>query len=253
MKYSNKCALFICFIAISFGVQRVSAQNDKLTTKNGDLTIVPINHATLALKWNNEVIYFDPSGGANLFESVPKPTLILITDIHGDHLNVNTLESMEFQDVKIIAPQAVVDKLPSSFSNVTSLGNSDDIDINGINIKAIPMYNLPETSDSRHPKGRGNGYVLTMAGKRIYISGDTEDIEEMRSLKKIDVAFVCMNLPYTMDVDAAASAVLDFKPKIVYPFHYRGKGGLSDIDQFKNLVESGNKSIEVRLRNWYSK
>ena len=253
MKYSNKCALFICFIAISFGVQRVSAQNDKLTTKNGDLTIVPINHATLALKWNNEVIYFDPSGDATLFESVPKPTLILITDIHGDHLNVNTLESMEFQDVKIIAPQAVVDKLPSSFSNVTSLGNSDDIDINGINIKAIPMYNLPETSDSRHPKGRGNGYVLTMAGKRIYISGDTEDIEEMRSLKKIDVAFVCMNLPYTMDVDAAASAVLDFKPKIVYPFHYRGKGGLSDIDQFKNLVESGNKSIEVRLRNWYSK
>jgi L-ascorbate metabolism protein UlaG (beta-lactamase superfamily) len=240
-------------VLLLFGGTKTIAQNDKLMTKNGDLTIFPMNHATLALEWKSEVIYFDPSGSTNLFDRVPKPTLILITDIHGDHLNVNTLESMKFQDVKIIAPQAVVDKLPSSFSNVTSLGNSNDLDINGLNIKAIPMYNLPETSDSRHPKGRGNGYIVTIGGKRIYISGDTEDIEEMRSLKKIDVAFVCMNLPYTMDVDAAASAVLDFKPKIVYPFHYRGEGGFSDVDKFKSLVESGNKSIEVRLRNWYSK
>ena len=253
MKYSNKCALFICFIVISFGAQRVSAQNDTLASNEGDVTIIPINHATLALKWKNEVIYFDPSGSTNLFDGIPKPTLILITDIHGDHLNIKTLENRKFQDVKIIAPQAVVDKLPSSFSDVTSLGNSNDLDINGLNIKAIPMYNLPETSDSRHPKGRGNGYIVTIGGKRIYISGDTEDIEEMRSLKKIDVAFVCMNLPYTMDVDAAASAVLDFKPKIVYPFHYRGKGGFSDVEKFKKLVELGNKSIEVRLRNWYSK
>lgn len=236
-----------------FGVPKTFAQNDTLSTDDGDLTIIPINHATLALKWKSEVIYFDPSGSVNFFDEVPKPTIILITDIHGDHLNTNTLENMKFHDVKIIAPQAVVDKLPSSFTNVNTLSNSDDLDINGVNIKAIPMYNLPETTDSRHPKGRGNGYVVTIGGKRIYISGDTEDIEEMRSLKKIDVAFVCMNLPYTMDVDAAASAVLDFKPKIVYPFHYRGKGGLSDVAKFKNLVELGNKSIEVRLRNWYSK
>jgi L-ascorbate metabolism protein UlaG (beta-lactamase superfamily) len=253
MKYSNKCVFLVCLMLLLFGVSKTFAQNDKLGTKNGDLTIIPINHATLVLKWQNEVIYFDPSGSTNLFKGVPKPTLILITDIHGDHLNINTLENMKFQDVKIIGPQAVLDQLPAGFSNVTSLGNSNDLDINEVNIKAIPMYNLPETSDSRHPKGRGNGYILTIGGKRIYISGDTEDIEEMRSLKKIDVAFVCMNLPYTMDVDAAASAVLDFKPKIVYPFHYRGKGGFSDVDKFKNLVESGNKSIEVRLRNWYSK
>jgi len=253
MTYSNKCIFLVCSVLLLFGVPKTIAQNDKLSTKNGDLTIIPINHATLALKWQNEVIYIDPSGSTNLFNGVPKPTLILITDIHGDHLNVNTLENMKFQDVKIIGPQAVLDQLPASFSNVTSLGNSNDLDINEVNIAAIPMYNLPETSDSRHPKGRGNGYVLTIGGKRIYISGDTEDIEEMRSLKKIDVAFVCMNLPYTMEVDAAASAVLDFKPKIVYPFHYRGKGGFSDVDKFKNLVESGNKSIEVRLRDWYSK
>jgi L-ascorbate metabolism protein UlaG (beta-lactamase superfamily) len=115
------------------------------------------------------------------------------------------------------------------------------------------MYNLPENSDSRHTKGRGNGYVINFGGKNVYISGDTEDIPEMRHLKNIDVAFVCMNLPYTMDVNQAANAVLEFKPKIVYPYHYRGQEGLSDVSAFKKLVNDGNKSIEVRLVNWYPK
>ena len=131
------------------------------------------------------------------------------------------------------------------------LNNGSSMDWQGITIEAIPMYNLPETDDSRHPKGRGNGYVLTLGGKKLYISGDTEDISEMRSLKGIDVAFVCMNLPYTMDINQAASAVLEFKPKVVYPYHYRGQGGLSDVDQFKKLVNTGDKKIEVRLAKWY--
>ena len=113
------------------------------------------------------------------------------------------------------------------------------------------MYNLPESAESRHTKGRGNGYVLTMGGKKVYLSGDTSDIPEMRKLKGIDIAFVCMNLPYTMDIEQAASAVLDFNPKIVYPYHYRGQGGLSDVEAFSKLVAAGNKSIDVRLRNWY--
>ncbi len=103
-----------------------------------------------------------------------------------------------------------------------------------------------------HEKGRGNGYVITVDNKRIYISGDTEDIKEMRSLKDIDYAFVCMNLPYTMTVNQAASAVLEFKPKIVFPYHYRGKDGLSNVERFKNLV-SMDKKIEVVLMDWYSK
>ena len=113
------------------------------------------------------------------------------------------------------------------------------------------MYNLPESPTAMHTKGRGNGYVLGIGGKNIYLSGDTQGIPEMRSLKNIDVAFVCMNLPYTMDVKEAADAVLAFSPKIVYPYHYRGQNGLSDINAFKNLVDAGNKNIEVRLRNWY--
>ena len=121
----------------------------------------------------------------------------------------------------------------------------------GLNIKAIPMYNLPESADSRHTKGRGNGYIVNFGGKNVYLSGDTSDIPEMRNLKGIDVAFVCMNLPYTMDVDAAASAVIDFKPGIVYPYHYRGQGGLNDVDKFKELVNKGASKVDVRLRQWY--
>jgi L-ascorbate metabolism protein UlaG (beta-lactamase superfamily) len=121
----------------------------------------------------------------------------------------------------------------------------------GIDILAIPMYNLPESDDAKHVKGRGNGYLLNLAGKSIYISGDTADIPEMRNLNDIDIAFVCMNLPYTMDINQAASAVLDFKPKIVYPYHYRGRPEISDTEAFGKLVNAENKDIEVRLRNWY--
>ena len=119
--------------------------------------------------------------------------------------------------------------------------------VGGINIEAMPMYNLPEAADAFHTKGRGNGYVLTIGGKRVYISGDTEDIPEMRALKNIDIAFVCMNLPYTMDVNQAALGVVAFKPKVVYPYHYRGQ----DVNIFKKLVNEADKNIEVKLVNWY--
>ncbi|MEO8732935.1 MAG: MBL fold metallo-hydrolase, partial [Flavobacteriales bacterium] len=118
-------------------------------------------------------------------------------------------------------------------------------------ITAMPMYNLPDSPTAFHPKGRGNGYVLTFGGKRIYISGDTQGIPEMRALKNIDIAFVCMNLPYTMDVDEAADAVLAFKPKVVYPYHYRGKDRFSDVKKFKALVNAKDPAIEVRQEDWY--
>ena len=113
------------------------------------------------------------------------------------------------------------------------------------------MYNLPESPDAKHIRGRGNGYIINMGGKNIYISGDTEDIVEMRNLRNIDVAFICMNLPYTMDVNQAANAILEFKPKIVYPYHYRGRPNFSDIEKFKSLVHAVDDKIEVRIRDWY--
>lgn len=240
------------FFSLLFLIPFICIAQDKLETKNGSVTINPVTHGTMVLEYSGKTIYVDPYGGAEGFKNYLDPDLILITDIHGDHLNKETLAALNTSNSTFIVPQAVYDQIKDQYgSKAKVLNNGANLDWEGINIAAIPMYNLPETDDSRHPKGRGNGYVLTMGGKKIYISGDTEDIQEMRNLKGIDVAFVCMNLPYTMDINQAASAVLDFRPKVVYPYHYRGQGGLSDVDQFKELVISKNAKIDVRLGKWY--
>ena len=224
---------------------------DIIQTKMGALAIQPVKHASLILTVNGLTIYADPSG-ADLFKGMAAPDIILITDIHGDHFDIKTLEAVKKSSTLLIVPQVVADKLSDSDKvHLVILKNGDQTTQSGISIRAIPMYNLPESPTAMHTKGRGNGYVLDIGGKLIYLSGDTQGIPEMRSLKDIDVAFVCMNLPYTMDVKEAADAVLAFKPKIVYPYHYRGQGGLSDINAFKTMVEAGNKNIEVRIRNWY--
>jgi L-ascorbate metabolism protein UlaG (beta-lactamase superfamily) len=249
-----KTTAIFFLIVLSSGVglaQRPSP--DVVETSKGPLTIQPLNHATLALTWQGKTIYTDPNGGAKTFEGVAAPDLILITDIHGDHHNPETLKAINTTNAKLVVPQAVADQLADDLKEkAVVLDNNESTSQLNIGIKAIPMYNLPDSPNSRHIKGRGNGYVLTFGNKKVYLSGDTSGIPEMRSLKNIDVAFVCMNLPYTMDINEAARAVLDFKPKIVYPYHYRGQGGLSDTEAFKKLVNDKNAKIEVRLRNWYA-
>jgi L-ascorbate metabolism protein UlaG (beta-lactamase superfamily) len=228
------------------------ATPDEIKTSSGMLSIQPVEHASLVLSWNNKTIYVDPNGGSKLFEGLKAPDLILITDIHGDHMNAETLDALETSQAKLVVPEAVAEKLSEKYKDKLIILNNEGATTQlGFNITAIPMYNLPEDAESRHTKGRGNGYVLDIGGKRIYISGDTEDIPEMRNLDNIDIAFVCMNLPYTMDINQAADAVLAFKPKIVYPYHYRGQGGLADVEAFKKLVNDGDKKIDVRLRKWY--
>lgn len=224
-------------------------QPDHERVKGGNLTIQPVNHATLVLSYNKKNIYIDPTGGHSAFKGLAAPDLILVTDIHGDHLDPKTIEAINTANAVLVVPQAVADKLPSATNKekLVILKNGDKTEQAGISIAAIPMYNLPEAPDAFHTKGRGNGYILTVGGKNIYISGDTEDIPEMRALKSIDIAFVCMNLPYTMDVNQAAQGVLAFKPKVVYPYHYRGQ----DVNTFKTLVNARDKKIDVRLRNWY--
>ena len=244
----------ILTIMTAFAFLTVHAQRsapDSLQTSKGPLIIQPIQHASLVLGVKGVTIYADPSGGADNFKGLASPDIILITDIHGDHFDIKTLDAVKTATTLLVVPQAVADKLPAADKEkLVVLKNGDNTMQSGISISAIPMYNLPESPTAMHTKGRGNGYVLGIGGKNIYISGDTQGIPEMRALKNIDVAFVCMNLPYTMDVKEAADAVLAFKPKIVYPFHYRGQGGLSDVNAFKGLVEAGSKNIEVRLRNW---
>ncbi|SFW26511.1 L-ascorbate metabolism protein UlaG, beta-lactamase superfamily [Sinomicrobium oceani] len=228
-------------------------QPDTLATENGrDIILQPIFHGTLALEWNNVSVYIDPYGGVERFSGVKPPDIVLITDIHGDHLDTRTLEALETSEVTFIVPQAVADQLPDAYKkNLVILKNGESKEISGITIGAIPMYNLPASKDAPHVKGRGNGYLLSLDDKKIYISGDTGDIPEMRALRDIDVAFVCMNLPYTMPVEKAADAVLDFKPAVVYPYHYRGNPDMSDTEKFKKLVDAGHQNTEVRLRNWY--
>jgi L-ascorbate metabolism protein UlaG (beta-lactamase superfamily) len=221
---------------------------DAIPTQHGDLMVHPINHATLALQWKGQTIYVDPVGGAARFADLPRPDLILVTDIHGDHLDAATLKAVATDKTKLVAPPAVAEQLPAELrARATVLANGQTNTLLGVPIEALPAYNLTPERQKYHAKGRGNGYLLSLGGKRVYLSGDTEDIPEMRALKNIDVAFLCMNLPYTMTVDQAAAAVREFKPKIVYPYHYRG----SDLEQFKKLV--GNEAgIDVRLRDWYT-
>ena len=252
-----KPKLFLPLLILAGVTATVSAQRtspDTIALSSGSLIIQPINHATMVLTAEGKTVYIDPVGGAAKFQGLAAPDLILVTDIHGDHFDPATLREFIKAGVTLIAPEAVANKM-SDFpkgGNVVVLHNGQSTAQGDIDILAIPMYNLPaSTTDPRHPVGRGNGYVLTIGGKRIYISGDTQGIPEMRSLKGIDIAFVCMNLPYTMDISEAADAVLAFKPRIVYPYHYRGQGGLSDVGAFKAKVEAGDKHIEVRLRNWY--
>jgi L-ascorbate metabolism protein UlaG (beta-lactamase superfamily) len=242
----------VLILLISYATTAQRSVPDEIKTSHGTLTIQPILHSTLVLTWNGKTIYVDPYGGSKAFTGQQNPDLILITDIHGDHLNPETLNALNTDQATLIAPAEVINQLPAKLKNrAKPLANGEKTEQSGISIAALPMYNLPESADSRHPKGRGNGYILTFGKTTVYISGDTEDIAEMRSLKNIDIAFVCMNQPFTMTIEQAASAVLEFKPGIVYPFHYRGQGGFSDVEEFKKLVNAGKKQIDVRLRNWY--
>ncbi|SDC91032.1 L-ascorbate metabolism protein UlaG, beta-lactamase superfamily [Algoriphagus faecimaris] len=242
----KKFTFLLVFISyFSFGQDQIPAQN-------GAIQINPILHGSLVIEYQDLTIYVDPYGGAERFAGQKPADLVLITDIHGDHHNQETLDGLDLSKATIVAPAAVAEKLPKDkYAKVEVIGNGEQKSISEADIRAIPMYNLPETADSRHPKGRGNGYIVTLGGKQIYLSGDTEDIPEMRALKGIDVAFVCMNLPYTMDVNQAASAVSAFKPAIVYPYHFRGGDGLADVNHFKSLVNQSAPQVEVRLRNWY--
>ncbi|WP_420322407.1 MBL fold metallo-hydrolase [Flagellimonas sp.] len=216
------------------------------------IKIIPIAHATAVLEWNNITIYIDPVGGKKAFENQKLPDLILITDVHGDHFSLETLQELDTKKAKIMVPKAVADKMPDEFiPQIDVLHNGDTKERHHILVEAVPMYNLRTEALKFHVKGRGNGYVLNMGGQRLYFSGDTEDIPEMRALQNIDKAFICMNLPYTMTVDSAADAVLEFQPKEIYPYHYRGRPNVSDIGKFKTLVNTNNPNIKVIQLDWY--
>ena len=223
-----------------------ASQTQTFPTSSGPVQITPLNHASTLIEAGGKVIYLDPAKPVK-FAGQPKADLILITDIHGDHMDPDSIKQISKADTEILAPSSVA----QTVTTAKVISNGETKNWQGWTIEAIPAYNLtrgPEPGKLFHDKGRGNGYILTYGGKRFYFSGDTEGVvPEMRALKNIDVAFVCMNLPYTMPPDEAADAVKAFYPKIVIPYHYRG----SDLTAFQKGLEG--TGIEVRLLDWYPK
>ena len=195
-----------------------------------NIEIIPIAHATGILKWDGTVIYLDPTGGEEAFAEQSPGDITLVTDIHGDHLNEETLAAVLGTSV-LIVPQSVKDELPEALASRAVVMNNDESRTEkDFSITAIPMYNLPNSDNKDfHIKGRGNGYLIEKNGFRVYIAGDTAGTPEMRALKDINIAFIPMNLPYTMGVEEAADVVLAFKPHQVYPYHYRSPDGLADV------------------------
>lgn len=226
----------------------------KTEIESSNVEITPISHATAVLEFDDLTIYMDPTGGAKAFETFNTPDFVVITDIHGDHMNLKTLNELNLTNTTVIAPEAVAKEIKTvNTKEVIIINNGEIKEFDDFSIEAIPMYNLRKEALKFHTKGRGNGYVFTINDERIYFSGDTEDIPEMRNLENIDRAYVCMNLPYTMTVESAADGVLAFKPKKVYPYHYRGTNGLSDVEKFKEIITNQDTSIEVVQLDWYPK
>ena len=226
---------------------------DAFMTDAGDVLIHPINHASIVMETPAGTLYVDPVGRPDAYEGLPPADLILVTHEHGDHLSVPLLMTLAAGGVPLITNPAVQGMLPGGLGDAaTALANGDSTEALGIGVEAIPAYNITEDRLRFHPQGRDNGYVLGLGGKRVYISGDTEGIPEMRSLDGIDLAFVCMNLPFTMDVEQAADAVAEFAPAVVYPYHYRGReDGTQDPAEFAELLAATGSTTEVRFGDWY--
>jgi L-ascorbate metabolism protein UlaG (beta-lactamase superfamily) len=217
---------------------------DRFDTPQGALQVTPVYHGSLMLTLGGRIVHVDPWSSGD-YTALPEADLVLITDVHGDHMDPEALEAVSKDGTVVVAPPAVAETI----TQAQVLRNEETTEIDGIRLEAVPMYNLergPEEGRLYHDKGRGNGYIVTWADQRIYISGDTECIPEMRDLEHIDIAFVTMNLPFTMTPQEAAECVRAFRPRVVYPYHYRGQ----NPEEFRDAL-ADVAGVDVRLRDWY--
>ncbi len=238
---------FCCFpmLLIQNGYSQEGFETDIIQTIAGDLKITFIGHATLMFEFNNMVIHIDPVSAEADYSKMPKADIILVTHEHGDHLDVSAINKIKKENTKIVLTEKCIE-INEYLSASEIMKNGDNTEIYGIKIEAIPAYNIQHMRSSGnpfHPKGVGNGYILTLGDKRVYIAGDTENTPEMKALKDIDIAFLPMNLPYTMTPEMVADAAKAFRPKILYPYHY----GSTDTSKLVELLKDEN-DIEVRIR-----
>jgi L-ascorbate metabolism protein UlaG (beta-lactamase superfamily) len=237
---------FVLSILTIFFITTLSAQNDfesdTIKTKSGQLVLTFIGHGTLMFSFNDLIIHVDPVSGYADYSSMPKADLILITHHHGDHLDKSAVELITKDDTDVILTETCTQQLELGIV----MKNGDVKVVKGLKIEAVPAYNLVHMRNNGkpfHPKGVGNGYVITFNNLRVYVAGDTENFPEMKQLSDIDIAFLPMNLPYTMSPEMVADAVAMFNPKILYPYHY----GSTDTKELLKLLKD-KKDCEIRIR-----
>jgi len=217
-------------------------KTDSLKTSQGDLEITFIGHGSLMFTFKGIVIHVDPFSRLTDYSNLPKANLILITHDHRDHLDPKALENVRTQKTILVLTETCAEKIKGGIV----MKNGDVRTVGGLQIEAVPAYNLVHMRSEGvpyHPKGVGNGYVITFGDKRVYIAGDTENTPEMKALQNIDLAFLPMNLPYTMTPEMVADAAKAFKPEILYPYHY----GKTDTLKLEELMK-GTANVEVRIR-----
>ncbi|MFB0517467.1 MAG: MBL fold metallo-hydrolase [Candidatus Neomarinimicrobiota bacterium] len=232
----------IACVLILTGFVKESYEEDIIKTSAGDLKITFIGHGTLMFTFGGKTIHIDPVSREADYTKMPQADLILVTHEHGDHLDPEAIKLIRTGNTKIVLTQKCAEEIEGGIV----MQNGDTTSIDGITIEAVPAYNLVHKRDDDspfHPKGVGNGYVITFGDKRVYVGGDTENTPEMKALQQINIAFLPMNLPYTMTPEMVADAAKAFKPKILYPYHF----GNTDTSQILELLKD-EKNIEVRIR-----
>jgi len=234
-------ALFIAVMAVGAAGQE-AFEKDIIQTSAGDLQITFIGHGTLMFTFGGKIIHVDPVSKEADYTKLPKADLILITHNHGDHLDLKALDILRTPKTAVVLTEICAQQVKGGIV----MKNGDVKMIDGLKIEAVPAYNIVHMrSEGKpfHPKGEGNGYIITFGDKRVYVAGDTENTPEMKKLEKIDVAFLPMNLPPTMTPEMVADAAKAFKPKILYPYHYGGTNTAKIVELLKN-----SKEVEVRIR-----
>lgn len=226
----------VILLPLSLTVQAQEFEKDIISTTGGDIEITFIGHGTLMFRYNDRVIHVDPWTRFTDYKNMPKADLILITHEHMDHLDSKAIAALRQENTKII----LTETCSKQVGNGKIMKNGDVREISGFKIEAVPAYNMEKQF---HPRGKGNGYIITFGEKKIYVAGDTENIPEMKALKDIDIAFLPMNLPYTMTPEMVADAAKAFRPGILYPYHY----GETDTSRLVELMKD-EKDIEVRIR-----